>query len=118
MAKPAVEVDALQIGKGVDVSRAAVGSPFRVSYTMPVGSSQTVEVKIRKAGDVAWTDLSMSEVDMPSGHRRVYEATYVPTAVGWYYLSFKDSTGGWEDTKQFYAYRLEVQSRAHSSVAP
>jgi len=112
---PSVDVAGMAIGRGMEAVRVPVGTAYKVSYTVPAGAV-TVDGKVRKAGESTWTDLTLLEATVPSGHQRVFEVDYVPTAVGWYYLSFSCSIDGWDSSQSFYAYGVEgaIQTR-HTS---
>ncbi len=112
----AVATTSLAIGKGVESSRCAVGSPHRIAFTLPPGSSETVEAKIRIAGDANWTDLTLAEVTVPAGHQRIFEADFVPLIKGWHCVSFSTSVDGGDSTQTFFAYGVEGAIRTqHTS---
>lgn len=103
-----VDVASASIGRDIDAVRVPAGTAYRVSYSVPAAAGAlTVDAKVRKAGESTWTDLTLVEISVPAGHQRIFEVDYMPTAVGWYYLSFSCSIAGWDSSRTFYAYGIE-----------
>ena len=62
-------------------------------YSVNTAGSFTVEVVVTKTTDLSagahsGTTLAMTEMMMPSGHTRVFSASFTPTLAGEYVLSF------------------------------
>jgi len=97
--------------------RVLIETPIPLLFKSDAGA--LVVAYIQYADDATVNDeVTLTELDTPTGHVRIYAGAYAPARNGWYYVTFRASIndiGIGTDAIRFYAFTAEEEAAANGA---